>query len=137
MPHTMLLPEGSDESSKLFWTCFISPSLKCYIIKIYYYKSVSVKYKTPLATNDNDKTAYVTILTQNTITKTWKTASSSDVVIKAGLVFVSIQNSTNKVFLTAMLIPCDSENTSNKLLKVWFRFALISKFSMLLTDFPL
>ena len=42
-----------------------------------------------------------------------KTASFSGVMIKANWAFVFIQSNKNKVFLTTVLIPCNSENTLN------------------------
>ena len=62
-----------------------------------------------------------------------KTANFCDVMIKTDWMFVFIWNNKNKVFPTTVLTPCDSENTSNKLLKVWFYSVLISKISLPLT----
>ena len=63
------------------------------------------------------------------------TAGFSGVMIEVGWIFLFIQSNKNRVFLTDVLIPCNSENTSNKLLKGWFCSALISEISLPYTVF--
>ena len=110
-----------------FWhdlSVYFQMITECEITKLYFHRSVWIKHKIPLATNDSKCICHLTETDHNYKNLHWKLLA---VMIKVYRIFVLIKNHKNKIFFATVLKSYNSEKTSNKLQKALFCSALIQK----------